>query len=94
VAEVVLVGVHKKLVDAAREHLPEWSDCSNLLGSASSCFDDPRVAIIYEDAYAWFTSQYSGRDNDEDEGDFDVIIVDTVYADHVRAALNFTFATI
>jgi len=54
-----MVEIDKDMVDASREHLPAWSDCSDLIGSADSCIDDPRADVIYTDAMAWFIDRYS-----------------------------------
>ena len=79
VEEVVLIGVDEELVEVAREYLPEWSDCSNIIGSTSSCFDDPRVELVFEDAATWFASNYLDEVDSADEEDlFNVIIVDTL----------------
>eukprot|EP00475_Leptophrys_vorax_P042682 TRINITY_DN80509_c0_g1_i1.p1 TRINITY_DN80509_c0_g1~~TRINITY_DN80509_c0_g1_i1.p1 ORF type:complete len:335 (-),score=111.82 TRINITY_DN80509_c0_g1_i1:97-1101(-) len=44
VEKVVMVDLDKMVVDACREHLPEW---------AAGAFDDPRLEIYYQDAKAW-----------------------------------------
>lgn len=79
VVEVVLVGVDVELVEAARDYLPEWSDCSNLVGSTISCFDDPRIEFVYDDAASWFVSNYLDEHDIDEEDLFDaIIIVDTM----------------
>jgi S-adenosylmethionine/arginine decarboxylase-like enzyme len=86
VEEVVMMEMDERLVAIAREHLPEWSDCTFLVGSSptatsSSCFDDPRVTIMVTDAVVWFMKQFgsatSSSTNGADEP-FDVIILDAL----------------
>lgn len=76
VEEVSMIEIDEKMVTVSRESIPEWSDCSDLTGSASWCVDDPRTLMYYEDAHEWFMERYSG-----DEGkkaDLDVIILDAL----------------
>ena len=85
--EVKMIEIDEVMVNASREALPGWSDCSDLEGSASSCFDDPRTDLRCEDALAWFIDRFSDEvadssddeeevdSSDDDEGD-DVIDID------------------
>lgn len=80
VERAVMVEIDEGMVNASRTHLPEWSDCSNIVGSAPSCFNDVRAETYYEDAIAWFISRY-GEDtklSSEQEDGFDVIIMDAL----------------
>lgn len=73
-----MIGADMELIQTAKENLPQLFDCSNLLGSTHSCFDDPRVKLIFEDAASWFEKNYD-YDDEEDVNQktlFDVIIVD------------------
>lgn len=75
VESVTMIEIDETMVSTSREYLPGWNDCSNLVGSAYSCFDDPRVDILYEDAIDWFIR----RPKPIGEGElFDVIIMDTL----------------
>lgn len=47
-----------------------------LEGSADSCFDDPRVELYCEDAFAWFINRFGGGEKLEEQ--FDVIIMDAL----------------
>ena len=79
VKHVVMVEIDEEMVKLSREFLPEWSDCSNLVGSKSkSCFEDPRVALYFEDAFQWFVDRFQSIDTESNEGLFDVIIVDAL----------------
>ena len=81
--EVKMIEIDEVMVNASREALPGWSDCSDLEGSAPSCFDDPRTDLRCEDALAWFIDRFSDEvddssddeEEDDDEGD-DVIDID------------------
>ena len=78
VEKVIMIDIDEQMVALSREYLPEWSDCSMLEGSSGSCFEDPRVELYCEDAFAWFIERYS--DDDDSIGDpFDVIIMDVLY---------------
>jgi spermidine synthase len=81
VEEVVMVEIDEELVALCREHLPEWSDCTDHGGSdATSCFDDSRVTVSFEDAFAWFVESFGGAKGRRER--FDVIIMDALDPDH------------
>ncbi|KAL7549854.1 hypothetical protein ACHAWF_013114 [Thalassiosira exigua] len=78
VEEVVMVEIDQELVEICKEHLPEWADCTDNVGSdADSCFDDGRASVYFEDAFAWFIDRF-GSDASGDEEKFDVIIMDAL----------------
>jgi spermidine synthase len=77
VEEVVMIEIDERLVEIAQEHLEEWNDCSSLLGSASSCFADPRVTLVFSDAVAWFMNRF-GNGSASSVAPFDVIIMDAL----------------
>mmetsp|Transcript_3235 Transcript_3235/g.6634 ORF Transcript_3235/g.6634 Transcript_3235/m.6634 type:complete len:526 (+) Transcript_3235:129-1706(+) len=80
VQEVVMIDIDGEFVQLCRKYLPEWSDCSDLVGStAPSCFDDARSRVYFEDAFQWFIDRFATVDNKkgvEEEDFFDVIIMD------------------
>ena len=78
VEKVVMIEIDEQMVKLSREHLPDWSDCSMLEGSADSCFEDPRVELYCEDAFAWFIDRFSGNEEGRVEESFDVIIMDAL----------------
>jgi spermidine synthase len=80
VKEAIMIEIDEKMVNASREYLSEWSDCSDIEGSASWCVDDPRVKMYYQDALAWFVDRYSsGKESRETaEPQLDVIIMDAL----------------
>jgi spermidine synthase len=77
IKEAVMIEIDEMIVNVSREHLPEWSDCSDLTGSASWCVEDPRATMYYEDALAWFMNRYGGgRKSYKDT--MDVVIMDAL----------------
>jgi S-adenosylmethionine decarboxylase proenzyme len=80
VEKVVMIEIDEDLVGFAREYLPEWSDCSNLVGSVESCFDDARAEVMYGDAVEWFKERYWLKNGAEDVSfeEYDVIIIDAL----------------
>jgi spermidine synthase len=83
VEEVLMVEIDGELVTMCREHLPEWSDCTDLLGSdADSCFEDSRATVSFEDAFGWFIDNFG--DGKKKREQFDVIIMDALDPDKFR----------
>lgn len=78
VEHVTMVEIDEKMVNVCRKFLPEWSDCRNLVGSAPSCFDDPRAEIIYSDAITWFIERFGNKAEIDANQKFDVIIMDAL----------------
>eukprot|EP00591_Stephanopyxis_turris_P011650 CAMPEP_0195507592 /NCGR_PEP_ID=MMETSP0794_2-20130614/1008_1 /TAXON_ID=515487 /ORGANISM="Stephanopyxis turris, Strain CCMP 815" /LENGTH=781 /DNA_ID=CAMNT_0040634329 /DNA_START=63 /DNA_END=2408 /DNA_ORIENTATION=- len=79
VEEVKMIEIDAKVIEIAREFLPYNNDCSDLVGVAKCCFDDPRAEIFNIDAQHWFISRY-GSDVGEvkEEDKFNVIILDAL----------------
>jgi len=80
---VKMIEIDGEMVQTSREHLPEWSDCSDIDGSSVAwCGDDERADVIYEDAMAWFMDRFGdGREKiaEEDrEEPFDILIMDAL----------------
>jgi len=80
---VKMIEIDEEMVKTSREHLPEWSDCSDLVGSSGAwCGDDERADVVYEDAMAWFMDRFGdGREEiaEEDrEEPFDILIMDAL----------------
>jgi hypothetical protein len=84
VDQVVMVEIDDALVQASRQYLPEWTDCSFLPGSDSdnaSCFDQERVQLLTTDAVAYFIDNYLHSPDDTDDKNnnlFDVIVMDAL----------------
>jgi spermidine synthase/S-adenosylmethionine/arginine decarboxylase-like enzyme len=76
VEEAIMIEIDEKMVNVSRQYIPEWSDCSDLEGSANWCVDDPRSTMYYEDALAWFMNRYSNGNSTAEP--IDVIIVDAL----------------
>ncbi|KAL9189904.1 hypothetical protein ACHAXT_009579 [Thalassiosira profunda] len=88
VEEAVMIEIDGELANASRTYLPEWSDCSDMLGSdADSCFDDSRASVRYEDAFGYFLEHFGDDDDDEEqdsadyEEPFDAIVMDALDPD-------------
>ena len=77
IEEVVMIEIDEKMVNVSRDNIPEWSDCSDLEGSAPWCVDDPRATIHYEDALAWFMDRYSDEATESKEL-LDVVVLDAL----------------
>jgi hypothetical protein len=76
VQEAVMIEIDEAMVNVSRDHIPEWSDCSDFVGSAPWCIDDPRATEYYEDALEWFMARYSSKVSPDEQ--FDVIILDAL----------------
>jgi spermidine synthase len=73
-----MLEIDEQMVNVSRTFLPEWSDCSNIHGSAKSCFEDPRADVVYTDAIAWFIERFGGGKQIAEEDKYDVIIMDAL----------------
>ena len=80
-----MIEIDEELTNVSRIYLPEWSDCSDISSSlgVSSCFDDPRASLYFEDAFSFFLNEFGDEDDDDhdtattdddDEDPFDVIM--------------------
>jgi len=65
VEKVSMIEIDELMVSTSREYLPEWSDCSDIQGSADSCFEDVRADVVFQDAMKWFTDRFSPECNCE-----------------------------
>ena len=77
VEQVIMIDIDEAIVEASKLYLPDWNDCSNLVGSSRYCMDDPRATIFNEDAFKWFIDRF-GDNPTEKEPLFDVIILDAL----------------
>jgi len=80
VKDAVMIELDEEMVSVSRKYLPEWSDCSDLIGSDEWCGDDKKSKMYYEDALKWFISRYQDENNITDEL-LDVIIMDAIDPD-------------
>lgn len=77
-----MVEIDEEFVKICRDHLTEWSDCSDIAGSdADSCFDDSRTSLAFEDAFKWFMDSFGKEEIKEEK--FDVIIMDALDPDQM-----------
>jgi hypothetical protein len=49
VQDVIFVVPSRNIVSLAQEHLSDWNDCSRFVVNVTSCYDDPRVQVLYSD---------------------------------------------
>lgn len=73
VTDVTMVELDEKVVSVSKEYLPTISDCSDIVGSKSSCFDDDRLSLIFTDAFAYVKDKFGSEGAN---GKFDVLIAD------------------
>lgn len=78
VEHVAMIDIDKRMVEICIKYLPEWSSCGNLVGSAPSCFDDPRAEIFNEDAVAWFLQRFRDEDTIDESQRYDVVVMDAL----------------
>jgi S-adenosylmethionine decarboxylase proenzyme len=90
VVTAVMIEIDGAMVKASRQYLPEWSDCSDLVISTDSCFDDARADVYFEDASGWFLSRFADQDKINEADKFDVIIMDALYVSALVVRLMLT----
>ena len=78
VEKATMIEIDEAMVNTSRMYLPQWSDCSKIVGSAASCFDDPRAEVLYLDAVGWFLDHYEDTNNIAEADKYDVIIMDAL----------------
>lgn len=96
VETVLMLEIDEELVKICREFLPDFSNCSDLIGRADNCFDDERATIHYGDGRAWFINQFYIGAIFVPDHLYDVIIVDaldpedaTIISDMLYSDTNF-----
>lgn len=77
VEEALLLELDETIINVSKIHMPEWSDCSDLKGSADWCIEDPRTKVYHEDALAWFVERFSKGNSTEEP--IDVVIMNALY---------------
>ena len=78
IEQVIMIEIDELMVNISKQYLPEWSDCSMIVGSKPSCFDDPRAEVIYTDAVGWMKERFGDKSRVRSVDLFDVIILDAV----------------
>ena len=76
VKKALMIEIDDEIVGLSKKYLPEWNDCSNIVGSSQWCFDDERAELIYEDATSFFLDRY--QEEAKIEQKFDIIIMDAL----------------
>lgn len=80
VEEAVMIEIDAGVVQLSKEHLPQWQDCSSIShheDAAEWCFDDTRASVRFEDAIAYFITNF-GHANENREKPYDIIIMDAL----------------
>ncbi len=92
VEKVKMIKSKEIMFERSKKYSPALSNCSDIMGSTDSCFDDERVEILFEDPFEWFVNNGKvlpsdeSSNNDSNEGKttkpkekelFDVIVMDT-----------------
>jgi len=83
VTNVTMIDIDEIMCKISAKVLyPLWNSCddfiyeSNSSLTISSCFDDSRAHVQYEDALAWFIQRFSNVEHENDK--FDVVIMDAL----------------
>lgn len=69
VERVIVIDYEEGLWNLIHQHLPQYHDCSSLVGGTTNCLDDPRRSITFYDTVAAAIAN-------ETNTVFDVIIMD------------------
>ena len=77
------VKMIEMMVQVSREFLPDWNNCSDLVGSTEWCGDDERAEMHYGDAFGWFNDRFATGVEEKTEEKFDVLIMDALYCKSV-----------
>jgi spermidine synthase len=77
VDSAVMIEIDQELVQLAREYLPGFSNCSDLVDRAANCFDDDLVTMHFQDGRKWFMDRFGASPN-ATETKFDVLLVDAL----------------
>ena len=73
------VKMIEMMVQVSREFLPDWNNCSELVGSTEWCGDDERAEMHYVDGFGWFNDRFAtGVEEKSEEKKFDVLIMDAL----------------
>lgn len=77
IESAVMVEIDSDMVALSREYLPDFNDCSDLLGRAPNCFDDELATVTFQDGRTWFIDRFSSSPTVSEEK-FDVLLVDAL----------------
>jgi len=69
VVSATVIELDGKVVEVARKHLASLSNCTDVEGSAPSCFDDARARLVIADAFRYLAEEQAA-------GELDVLVVD------------------
>lgn len=71
VDKVTMIEIDEMVVEVSKEFMPYLSNCTDIVGSAASCFDDSRANLIFADAFTYIVDK-------QIKSEFDVLIVDGI----------------
>jgi spermidine synthase len=69
VEKVTMIELDEKVVEVCKEFMPYLSNCTDIIGSAPSCFDDTRANVIIADAFKYFVDK-------QIKNEYDVLVID------------------
>ena len=79
IESATMIELDEELVSICREHLPQMSNCSDLVGRAENCFDDDLANLVFVDGRQWFVDRFAQPEKiPAAENLFDVVIVDAL----------------
>lgn len=78
VRSAVMIEIDYELVKLARAFLPDFSNCTELVGRSASCFEDDLVTTHFQDGRQWFMDRFGPSPTITDEPEFDVLLVDAL----------------
>jgi len=86
VEKVTMVEIDEVVIEASREFLPSYSNCT--LFGAASCFDDERTELFIEDFFGWF-EKHIGNDicekhESKKESLYDIVVLDLPEMEELR----------
>jgi hypothetical protein len=70
-----MIEIDDELIQIVKEHMPYFSDCTDLLDRADDCFADPATNLVIQDAKDYFQQQ---QDQHGIFKQFDVVIMDAL----------------
>lgn len=74
-----MIKIYQELVEISRKYLPTFSNCSDLVGRAENCFDNPLTNLHFADGQQWFIDRYGLHVADNgSQQKFNVILVEAL----------------
>lgn len=77
VESVTMIEIDEELIQLVQEYMPNFSNCTDLVGLPNNCFDDERMTLIIQDASLWFLDRFGPQPIEKKpHNKFDVVILD------------------